>query len=225
MKKRRRFIKNLFGLFVGLGFFLSPTALWVRKAFAKVKKIILPQGTRPETLKGKDPSNLDTRNLKPTPIENFRTMGTTNHRVDLKTWQLEISGHIQRPLQLSYPKIIQMPAIEKNVLLICPGIFSFHARWTGISVSTILEMVQLRPGATHVSFTGPVGKYEKVERFPIGDILSNKVFLAYRVNGEDLPQKHGFPLRVVAEGYFGSEWVKYVYKIMVETGTYINRFQ
>ncbi|UCD83128.1 MAG: molybdopterin-dependent oxidoreductase [Desulfobacterales bacterium] len=78
-------------------------------------------------------------------------------------------------------------------------------------------MANVRPGSTHVSFSGPVGNYEKVERFPMEDILSNKVFLAYRVNGEDLPQKHGFPLRVVAEGYYGSDWVKYVYKVAVES--------
>ena len=97
----------------------------------------------------------------------------------------------------------------------CPGVFSFHARWTGISVATILEMARVRPGATYVSFSGPVGNYEKVERFPIEDILSSKVFLAYRVNGKDLPQKHGYPLRVAAEGYYGSDWVKYVSKVVV----------
>jgi DMSO/TMAO reductase YedYZ molybdopterin-dependent catalytic subunit len=207
----------MLGVFVGLGFFLSPAAFWVRKAFAKVKKIILPAGTRPETQRGKDPASLDTRNLKLTPIEKFDTMGTTNHSVDLKTWQLEVSGHIQRPLQLTYPQIVQLPTIERNVLLICPGVFSFHARWTGISVATILEMAQVRSGAKHVAFTGPVGNYEKVERFPIADIKTDKVFLAYRVNGEDLPQKHGFPLRVVAEGYYGSNWVKYVYKVEVKS--------
>jgi len=50
-------------------------------------------------------------------------------------------------------------------------------------------------------------------QFPIADIRSNKVFLAYAVNGEKLPQQHGFPLRIVAEDYYGSDWVKYVYKI------------
>jgi DMSO/TMAO reductase YedYZ molybdopterin-dependent catalytic subunit len=215
MKKRREFIKNGLRFLAGLGVFFSPAAFWVRKALAKVKKIILPHGTPPETLKGKDPANLDTRNLELTPIENFRTMGTTKHRVDLKTWQLEVSGHLQRPLQLTYPQIVQLPAIERNVLLICPGVFSYNAHWKGISVTTLLEMADVRPGATHVSFSGPVGNSEKVERFPIEDILADKVFLAYRVNGEDLPQKHGFPLRLVAEGYYGSDWVKYVYKVAV----------
>ncbi len=47
------------------------------------------------------------------------------------------------------------------------------------------------------------------------DVISNRVFLAYQVNGEVLPRRHGFPLRVVAEGYYGYDWVKYVRKITV----------
>jgi sulfoxide reductase catalytic subunit YedY len=37
-----------------------------------------------------------------------------------------------------------------------------------------------------------------------------KIFLAYRVNGQELPKKHGFPLRLVYEDAYGSEWIKYV---------------
>ena len=40
-----------------------------------------------------------------------------------------------------------------------------------------------------------------------------RCFWAYQVNGVDLPQKHGFPLRIVAEDYYGDDWVKYVDKI------------
>ena len=53
-------------------------------------------------------------------------------------------------------------------------------------------------------------------RYPIEDVLSDTVFLAYGVNGKTLPQEHGFPLRVVAEGTYGSDWVKYVYGLEVE---------
>ena len=31
-----------------------------------------------------------------------------------------------------------------------------------------------------------------------------------------LARKYGFPLRVVAEDYFGYDWVKYVYSVTVE---------
>lgn len=83
-------------------------------------------------------------------------------------------------------------------------------------MSELLKMVKAEKGVTYVTVKGPRGASEKVERFPIQDILSNKVFLAYQVNGQILPQKHGFPIRIVAEGYYGDDWVKYVDVITVE---------
>lgn len=50
-------------------------------------------------------------------------------------------------------------------------------------------------------------------RTPLADIRSSKVFLACKVNGEVLPEKNGYPLRVVAQDYVGDDWVKYVLKM------------
>jgi sulfoxide reductase catalytic subunit YedY len=109
-----------------------------------------------------------------------------------------------------------MPLVERDVLLICPGFFAYHARWQGISVAKLLETAQLDSEVTQIAFTGPQGSYERTEKFPLEDIRSDKVFLAYNVNDIALPKRHGFPLRVVAEDYYGGEWVKYVYKITAE---------
>ena len=213
MKKRRQFIKLMLRLFAAMTLLFNPLAGWVQVAFAKVKKIILPKGTRMDSLIGKNPAHLDTRNLDLTPVEAFETMGLDDHQVDLKTWRLEIGGLVQRPVKLRYSQVTEMPSIKKDVLLICPGFFAYHARWKGVSVAKLLEMTQASHDVTHVSFSGPKGSYEKTERFPIADILSGKVFLAYGVNGSVLPTRHGFPLRVVAQDYYGGDWVKYVYKV------------
>jgi sulfoxide reductase catalytic subunit YedY len=216
MKKRRQFIQLMLRLITGLVFLFNPIVTGARIALAKAKKVVLPKETQTENLVNRHPATLDTRNLDLTSLEEFGTMGLSDHQVDLNTWQLTISGHVQSPLELTYPQITQMLSIEKNVLLICPGVFAYHARWKGISVAKLLEMAQLSADATHVTFSGPDGVYEKTERFPIEDIRSNKVFLAYSVNNKVLPQKHGFPLRVVAEGYYGNEWVKYVSKVTAD---------
>lgn len=213
MKKRREFIKLSLGYFAGLGILFSPLAPGIRWVWAGAKKIVLPRETPMKTLVGKDPADLDTRNLDPTPIEEFGTMGLRNHQVDLNQWQLEIGGLVQHPLKLGYSQVTEIPSVTKEVLLICPGVFAYHARWEGVSVARLLEMARVSSEVTHVSFSGPAGTYEKTERFPIEDIRSDKVFLAYKVSNEALPQKHGFPLRAVAEGYYGSDWVKYVYKV------------
>ena len=97
--------------------------------------------------------------------------------------------------------------------MICPGFFTNHGRWRGISVANLLELAEADEGITHVTIRGPEGRYAKVERFPIAEIVSNQVFLAYQVNGRVLPRKHGFPLRTVAEDHYGNEWVKFVHRI------------
>jgi sulfoxide reductase catalytic subunit YedY len=207
----------IIGFISGIGLLFSPVTNGIRVVFAKAKKIVLPKGTRMDILINKNPANLDTRNLDLTPVETFETMGLHNHHVNLNKWKLEIGGHVRRSLKLTYSEILEMPSIEKNVLLICPGVFAYHAHWKGISVAKLLEMAQMISGVSHVFFSGPDGTDEKTERFPIEDILSDKVFLAYIVNGRVLPKKHGFPLRVVATDYYGGDWVKYVYRITANT--------
>jgi DMSO/TMAO reductase YedYZ molybdopterin-dependent catalytic subunit len=216
MKKRRQFIKLILGFLAGIWFLFSPLAAGMRMVWAKAKKVILPKGTRMETLVRKNPADLDTQNLDLTPVKEFETMGLDDHDVNLKTWQLQIGGRVQRPIKLTYSQLLEISSVKRDILLICPGFFAYHARWEGISVAKLLETAGVKADVTHVSFSGPQGNNEKSERFPIEDILSDKVFLAYRVNDQALPRKHGFPLRVVAEGYYGGDWVKYIYKVTAD---------
>lgn len=216
MNRRRRFLKLSLELISSTILLFSPLFSWIRFAHAKIQKVILPKDTPRENLAYKNPAELDTRNLDITPLEDFKTMGITDHQTVLDNWRLEVSGHVDRPLHLRYSEILTLPTIERDVLLICPGIFANHGRWKGISMSALLQAVKVKDIGTLVTFRGPEGEYEKVEQFQIKDILSNKVFLAYGVNGKALPQKHGFPLRVVAEGHFGFNWLKYVYKITID---------
>jgi len=109
-----------------------------------------------------------------------------------------------------------MPAMARKVLQICPGYFANQGLWKGVSIKDLLEKAQLEPGVTHIGLSGPEGVLEKTSRFPLEDINSGRVFLAYQVNGQFLPIKHGSPLRVVAEGYYGYDWIKYVYRIKAE---------
>jgi sulfoxide reductase catalytic subunit YedY len=191
----------------GMGLLFSPLFSWIRLVHAKIQKVILPKDTPREDLAYKNPAELDTQNLNLTPLQDFKTMGITGHQTNLDTWRLEVSGHVEMPLHLGYSEVLALPAIERDVLMICPGVFANHGRWKGISMNALFQKVKLTDGGTLVTCRGPEGKYEKVEQFHLKDVLANKVFLAYEVNGKALPQKHGFPIRVVAEGHFGFNWV------------------
>lgn len=213
---RRQFIRFMTGVFGGLYFLADPLLIGIRWAWAESKRIILPKGTKRESLVGENPANLDTRNLEITPLEDFGTMGPTNLAIDLNVWKLKVAGQVKTPLSLTYSQLIDLPAIEREVLLICPGFFANHGRWEGVSIMELLRRAGADSDVTHVTIRGPEGTYPKVARYPVEDILSNKVFLAYKVNGKDLPRRHGFPLRLVAEGSYGYEWVKYVHEVTVE---------
>ena len=43
---------------------------------------------------------------------------------------------------------------------------------------------------------------------PYGDVI-----LAYKMNGEELPRDHGFPLRVIVPGYVGIRNIKWLKSI------------
>jgi DMSO/TMAO reductase YedYZ molybdopterin-dependent catalytic subunit len=216
MEERRQFLKKGVAFVGGLLFWMSPLTTVVRKAFAEAKRIILPKGTARETLIDKNPALLDTRNLDPVPLENFGTMGLSDHEVELHQWRLEVTGSVRNPLRLTFEEMRALPSIERNVLLICPGFFANHGMWKGVSIGELLRKAQAEEAVTQVTVRGPEGKYGMVKDFKIEDVYSNRVFLAYEVNGKALPRRHGFPLRLVAEGYYGYDWVKYVHNVTVE---------
>jgi sulfoxide reductase catalytic subunit YedY len=212
-KTRRSFLRSLIHLATGVTLLVSPVFGYIGRAYARTKRLILPRDTEMSSLINNNPADLDTRHLEVIPLERFETMGLTDHETDLDNWRLKVTGRVQKPLVLSYSQITELPVVERNVLLICPGFFTNHGKWKGVSVAELLKLARVEPGITHVSFQGPPGRYEKTESFPAAQVLSDKIFLAYQVNGQDLPRKHGFPLRVVAEDHYGSVWVKYVHKI------------
>jgi DMSO/TMAO reductase YedYZ molybdopterin-dependent catalytic subunit len=216
MEKRRQFLKKMLGAITGMAVLFSPFFSLLRSALSQAEKIILPKGTRRESLVDKNPATLDARSLEITPLEDFGTMGLSNHAENLDRWRLEVTGLVKSPLHLKYDEILGMPSVERSVLLICPGFFANYGAWKGVSIRRLLELAQSGEDATHVTLYGPEGAYESTQRFPIKDVNSDTVFLAYQVNGKTLPQRHGFPLRTVAEGYYGHDWVKYVYKMKVE---------
>lgn len=204
MWTRRKFLIS--SILIPPFFLESVSTLW-----AQVKKI-LPKGFKRDKLRNMNPAEIDNRNLAIDPLGKFGTMGPTDVAVDAGTYQLKITGAVNHPLSLSYDQILKLPSLTEVVLLICPGFFSNNGQWTGVSFKALLQEAQVRKEAKYVDVKGA---YEKTVRITLEDIERKKIFLAYRVNGETLPQKHGFPLRLVYEDAYGYNWIKYVDEIVV----------
>jgi len=204
MWTRRIFLK------IGIGTFLLGWNL-VSSAWAKTKKI-LPKGFSREEIKNMNPEEIDNRNLEIDPIKQFGTMGPTDIAIDLNTYRLKVTGKVGHPLSLSYDEILKFPSITETVLLICPGFFANNGRWAGVNLKSLLQEARINKGTQYIDIHGANGK---VVRISLKTIDQKRTFLAYRVNGEPLPQKHGFPLRLVYEDAYGYDWVKYVKEIVV----------
>jgi sulfoxide reductase catalytic subunit YedY len=175
-------------------------------------KQILPKGFRRAELKNMNPAEIDSRNLEVDPLNQFGTMGPTDVVVDLQTYRLKLTGEVEQPLSLTYEQILKYPSWTEVVLLICPGFFSNNGRWTGMKLKSLLQEARVKKGATYCDIKGAHGKSVRI---PLHDIDKKGIFFAYQVNGETLPQKHGFPLRLVIEDAYGSDWVKYVDEIVI----------
>ncbi len=184
---------------------------FVSTIWAQAKKI-LPKGFKKEELKNMNPAEIDSRNLDVDPVDKFGTMGPTDVATDIKNYQLKLRGAVDQPLSLSYEQILKLPSVTETVLLICPGFFSNNGRWTGVSFKTLLQEAKVKKEAKYIDIKGA---YEKVVRIPLNELDKKKIFLAYHVNGETLPQKHGYPFRLVYEDAYGYDWVKYVEEIVV----------
>jgi DMSO/TMAO reductase YedYZ molybdopterin-dependent catalytic subunit len=204
MWTRRKFLIN--SILIPPFFLKFVSTLW-----AQAKKV-LPKGFKKDELKDMNPAEIDNRNLEVDPLTQFGTMGPTDVAVDLKTYRLKVTGAVGRSLSLSYNQILKYPPLTEVVLLICPGFFSNNGRWTGVSLRSLLKEAQVKKEAKYLDIKGAHGKGVRI---PLGAIDRKRIFLAYRVNGEPLPQKHGSPLRLVYEDTYGSDWVKYVDEIVV----------
>jgi len=156
-----------------------------------------------------------------TPIEQFYVVSKNliDPVVDASSWKLRISGHVQQPLTLTYSDILALPSVEAYRTLECisnevGGDLISTGLWTGVRLADLLRRAGVAPEATLLVFTSVDGYTESM---PLPRALDPATLLAYRLNGQPLPPKHGFPLRVLGTGTYGMKNPKWLTEIQVAT--------
>jgi DMSO/TMAO reductase YedYZ molybdopterin-dependent catalytic subunit len=156
--------------------------------------------------------------------------------IDLDAWRLTVGGDVTTSLTMTLDDLRKLPAVEIVSVLECagngrgfyepsmPGLQWGHGavgngRWRGARLADVLKRAGVKASAKDVLFNGadtPIGTMPDFQRsIPIVKALDPRTILAYEMNGETLPAKHGFPLRVVAPGWAGDSWIKWVTSISV----------
>jgi DMSO/TMAO reductase YedYZ molybdopterin-dependent catalytic subunit len=144
--------------------------------------------------------------------------------IEIKQWSLRVEGAVARPYSLTYAEIEALPRQSLTATLDCTGGWFSEQRWAGVGVADLLVSAGLEPSAASVTFEAASG-YKR--RFGLDEAMT--FLLALGTLSEEgmaeidrfspLAHGHGYPIRLVAPGRRGMEWVKWLSVIRVnETG-------
>lgn len=153
-------------------------------------------------------------------------------------WTLEVDGEVDRPLRLTLDVLKgRFAVVSVAAVLECAGNGRRNfvpetdgipwdegavgcARWTGVRLADILAAAGLRESAVYTGHFSPdlqpdSDKPALSRGLPIAKALAPETLVAFEMNGEPLPLLHGAPLRLVAPGFPGSAWQKWLNRIWV----------
>jgi DMSO/TMAO reductase YedYZ molybdopterin-dependent catalytic subunit len=132
--------------------------------------------------------------------------------IDAQTWRLSLSGAVSKPREFSYDELVAAGDLLEATLD-CTGGFYSTQHWRGIRIGRLLDQAALHSDARYVSFIS-VTSYRW--SLPLEEV--RMALLATHIGEEPLSHEHGFPLRLVAPGHRGFEWVKWITRVEVLTG-------
>ena len=129
--------------------------------------------------------------------------------LDAQTWRLSLGGAVTTPRDFSYEELVAA-GDELEATLDCTGGFFSTQRWRGIRIGRLLDHAALDTNAHYVSFIS-VTSY----RWSLPLEEARMALLATHIGEDPLSHDHGFPLRLVAPGRRGFEWVKWITRVEV----------
>lgn len=178
-----------------------------------------------------------------TPNDQFFSIAHYNRpEIDAADWQLEISGLVENPMTLTLDDLQEWPRLELDFTIECAGNHGLpffnggigNARWAGTALAPLLDEVGVMDDGREIVFWGADAGEETIREqtvmqnfarsMSLEDAMNPYNILCYEMNGETLPQPNGYPLRLIAPGWFGVANVKWLTRIEVRSTRLMNRF-
>src|SRR5438046_4754029 len=173
-------------------------------------------------------------------------------KIDREAWWLHVEGEDEKPFALNYEELLKLESLTVPVTLECAGNNRHFlepkvkgvqwelgavvtAEWTGVALSVLLHRAVVRPNAREVVFEGvdhgmledpksPPGELSYSRSIPL-EKAQRDVLLAYRMNGNDVPPEHGFPVRAIVPGWYAMASVKWLQRIIVTDRPFAGYYQ
>ena len=154
-----------------------------------------------------------------TPVDKFYRIdiNTLPPVVDAASWRFQLKGMVQKPLTLTLDEIQSRPAFSQAVTLSCisnpvGGDLISTNYWTGVRFKDILAEAGLNTNVKYINVMAYDGFYESI---PIEEAMDERTLLVYAINGQMLPNEHGFPLRVFIPNHYGMKQPKWITQMVV----------
>jgi len=200
---------------------------------------MIVQGDRPWNVE----SPLYLLDDKITPVDKMfiRNNGLIPEKIDVSTWTLTIDGESAKSVktytledlkkrfkQYTYQLVLEcggngrsgfQPQASGNQW----GQGAVHcAQWTGVRLKDILNDVGIKSDAVYIGYHGKdmhLSKDPKKEAIsrgvPMAKALEDETLIAWQLNGKDIPEFHGYPLRLVIGGWPASVSGKWLSSISI----------
>ncbi len=143
-------------------------------------------------------------------------------QLNATSWQLRIGGMVDRPFTLSYAELQALPVTERYHTLECisneiGGNLMSNALFRGTKLADILNSAGIQQGATNLIFKAADGYSDSLH---LAQALDPRALVVYHINGEPLPQPHGFPARLLIPNLYGMKNGKWLTDLDLGSGTY-----
>ena len=128
---------------------------------------------------------------------------SANPRIDLNTYVLTVEDEVENPVNLGWNDVLQLPrTVSVSDFHCVEGWSVLDCRWEGVLFTDLEKLVKPKPTAQAATF-------ECADNYTtslfLSELAGDDVLLAYKLNGADLEEGLGFPLRLVVPS-------KYAYK-------------
>lgn len=159
----------------------------------------------------------------------FRANGTLDPGTDdyaahvaagFKDWRVVVNGLVERPLALSLADLKAIPSRTQITRHDCVEGWSCIGKWTGAPLAMVLAAAKPTAAARYVVFhcadnmaSADEAAAFYYESLDLLEATHPQTILAYELNGEALPVKHGAPVRLRAERQLGYKMAKYINRI------------
>jgi DMSO/TMAO reductase YedYZ molybdopterin-dependent catalytic subunit len=137
-------------------------------------------------------------------------------RNDFRDYRLKVGGLVDNEVELFLSDLRRLGKVEYTTIHHCIQGWTGIAKWGGIRLKDLLDLVRPRPVArvlAFFSFGGSLygGTYYDTQL--IENVLKPECILAFEMNHQPLPEVYGAPLRLRVENQLGYKMVKWIERI------------